>query len=157
MLVARPVLEAGDKIGARMAFMDAYKRLADGARRLGRKPDWQLSLGWDTESRQQVIEQAAIEGRITQSEEQRLIAQHCPAPMGADTLLLDDKQKSEPAEEALKHLDALKNIVSFSSARSRQARIMAAERQRAEFERHKASELERLHQHYESKEIKHEN
>lgn len=156
LLVARPVLDAGDKIGARMAFMDAYKRLVDGARRLGKKAEWQLSLGWDAESRQQVIEQAAIDGRITQSEEQRLIAQHCAKPIDAGKLL-ENSASTADAETAIKHLDELKNIVSFSSARSRQARIMAAERQRAEFERHKASELERLHQHYESREIKHEN
>lgn len=151
LLVARPVLDAGDKIGARMAFMDAYKRLVDGAQRQRRKAEWQLSLGWDAENREQVIAQAAIEGRITKAEEQRLIAQHCTAPLSTN-MLLDDKQKPEAAAEALLHLDVLKNIVSFSSEKAKQARIMAAEVERKEFENHKAREIELLHEHHHKQE-----
>src|SRR5699024_9000751 len=103
MLVAAPVLDAGDKIGARMAFLDAYKRFVDDSRRAGGRAFWRLSLGWDAESREQVIAQAAIEGRITKAEEQRLIAQHCTAPLSTN-MLLDDKQKPEAADEALRHL-----------------------------------------------------
>ena len=57
---------AGDKVGARMAFKDAYpQRLAE----MG--DEVFVSLGWDAEGRQAAIEEAVRNGVITQARADR--------------------------------------------------------------------------------------
>lgn len=58
MAAARPILEAGDKIGARMAFREAYERIVRVNRESGIAPVWEASLGWDKERRALAIESA---------------------------------------------------------------------------------------------------
>lgn len=62
--LARPILEAGDKIGARMAFRDAYDRIVRNNREGGIKPAWSASLGWDTELRVSVLKKAESNGLL---------------------------------------------------------------------------------------------
>lgn len=62
--ICRPVLEAGDKVGARMAFKDAYTRLAAEAVRAGRSPKWECSLGHDATRREATISQAVQRGLL---------------------------------------------------------------------------------------------
>lgn len=60
--IALPILESGDKIGARMAFREAYDRiLAD----RGGQQGWYISLGYDKSSREEVALQAVQAGMIT--------------------------------------------------------------------------------------------
>jgi hypothetical protein len=61
---ARPVLDLGDKVGARMAFKGAYERLVDAARRDGRPMAVQVSLGWDQNRRIVAIDAAVTAGRL---------------------------------------------------------------------------------------------
>lgn len=59
--VVRPLLEAGDKVGARMAFRDAYRRMVgerDGPWR------WRASLGHDEAMRAAAIAEAVQLGRL---------------------------------------------------------------------------------------------
>ena len=44
-------LDAGDKIGARMAFLSAYDRLLQVARDTLRPCEWAVSIGWDGDRR----------------------------------------------------------------------------------------------------------
>lgn len=69
---ARPVLEAGDEVGARMAFRQTYDRLVAAARRAGREVEWQASLGTDPERRALAISAAARAGRATRTEHEAL-------------------------------------------------------------------------------------
>ena len=57
--VAQPVLEARDKVGARMAFRDAYERIVRDARAAGAPCRWVVSIGHDAE-RRAVALQAAV-------------------------------------------------------------------------------------------------
>ena len=45
------LIENGDTIAARMAFIEYYNRLMEGAKREGRKPQWFPSYGFDKENR----------------------------------------------------------------------------------------------------------
>jgi hypothetical protein len=63
--LARPLLDAGDEIGARMAFKDAYKRLVDDARATNKPVQWSVSAGWDASRRQIAIEKATVAGLLT--------------------------------------------------------------------------------------------
>lgn len=55
---AAATFEAGDKVGARMAFMGAYERLVAQARAEAKPVSWGVSLGVDPNSRTQAIERA---------------------------------------------------------------------------------------------------
>lgn len=62
--ITRPILQAGDEVGARMAFREAYQRLVGEARAAGRMVRWTVSEGFDAERRQRVIEKAIASGLI---------------------------------------------------------------------------------------------
>lgn len=66
MAACRPVLEAGDKVGARMAFLSAYDRFIDEARREGAPVNWLVSLGYDPGRRDVSIARAVQLKRLTQ-------------------------------------------------------------------------------------------
>lgn len=63
--VARPILEVGDKIGARMAFIPAYDRLIDQAKRESRTPSYEVSAGWDANMREVAMRQAVTAGLLS--------------------------------------------------------------------------------------------
>lgn len=56
--ICRPVLDGGDKIGARKAFIDAYSRLVEQAKLRNEPPVYQASLGTDQARRQDVLQHA---------------------------------------------------------------------------------------------------
>ena len=62
--VARPILEGGDKIGARMAFIPAYDRLIEQAKRESRTPSYDVSAGWDANMREVAMRQAETAGLL---------------------------------------------------------------------------------------------
>lgn len=64
MAASMPVFRAGDKVGARMAFISAYQRLVDTARREQKPVVWQLSIGHDQQRRVAAIDDAARLGRL---------------------------------------------------------------------------------------------
>lgn len=74
--LARPVLDAGDKVGARMAFRDAYERIVRDARLANRPAQWSASLGWDPAGRTQVLEHAQRTGLLSAP----MVAQLLPPP-----------------------------------------------------------------------------
>lgn len=62
--VAQPLMEVGDKVGARMAFIAAYDRHVGAARSEGRQPVQEISAGWDAAGRELAIQQAQIAGLL---------------------------------------------------------------------------------------------
>lgn len=64
MQAARPILDAGDEVGARMAFRDAYERIVAINRTNGVLPKWYPSLGSDKRLREMVVADAASKGLI---------------------------------------------------------------------------------------------
>lgn len=70
--IARQVYYS-DKVAARMAFKEAYTRLVAEARN-GKVPvSWWPSLGWDADSRTDVINRAIDEGKLIAARVQHLI------------------------------------------------------------------------------------
>lgn len=72
LLVARPVLDAGDKIGGRRTFVVAYERILAQSRTAGRPASWTASLGHDPQHRLLAIEEAGRLGRLPAAEVARL-------------------------------------------------------------------------------------
>jgi hypothetical protein len=60
----KAILDAGDKIGARIAFRDTYNRLVDDARAKLIPVKWDVSLGTDAKGRESAISRAQIAGQI---------------------------------------------------------------------------------------------
>ncbi|MGS0735540.1 hypothetical protein ACVBEG_03040 [Pseudomonas sp. GG8] len=63
---ARSVLNIGDKVGARMAFIGAYERLVSKARDESIPVNWHVSIGFDANRRIEAISAAVQMKRITQ-------------------------------------------------------------------------------------------
>lgn len=113
----RPVLEAGDEVGARMAFRQTYERLVAAARHAGREVEWDASLGADPERRALAIAAAARAGRTTSTEHEAL---RLPAASISTLLLIADGTPAEgggiPAPpEAIAALRALRDRLATRS------------------------------------------
>ena len=83
--ICKPVLDAGDEVGARMAFKSAYARLV-GAARAAREPlRWSVSEGYDQAQRDDVLRISVEAGRLP--------AAYLPAPRGPVAGLLEMAQQ----------------------------------------------------------------
>lgn len=89
--IAQPILDAGDEVGARMAFKEAYGRIVERARQEGRSPAWSASLGFDPQLRHVAIEAAAASGRLLQSDAYQL-----SAPVSAPLLAMGEAFGAPP-------------------------------------------------------------
>ncbi len=111
--VARPLLDAGDKIAARMAFKETYSRIVDANKRNGVKPAWFPSLGQDKEGRDAVLAEAVRLGRLTPNHAIGLLPPEKIAPMlqsaGEEKLALEYKLPS--AEESFARIQTMKDAL----------------------------------------------
>ncbi|QLI49421.1 hypothetical protein vBPaeMUSP18_47 [Pseudomonas phage vB_PaeM_USP_18] len=137
---ARPILRAGDKVGARMAFISAYERLVAAAREEGAPTRWELSLGWDADRRAQALEQAVKLQRLPM--DRALALGYDPAPQAitadgraiAGLLSHDAPPQGEVSPELSKRLRALRQEIEDSARERERERQEQAERERREFQ-----------------------
>lgn len=78
MASARPILAAGDEVGARMAFRESYDRIVRANREACIRPQWSASLGWDKSLRAAALEEAQRLGLLPAP----AVAALLPAPAG---------------------------------------------------------------------------
>ncbi|MGL4486155.1 MAG: hypothetical protein ACRCUG_04000 [Yersinia sp. (in: enterobacteria)] len=99
--IAQPIMQEGDNVGARMAFIAAYERLAKAAQVTGRLPEWSVSEGWDKETVKRTVEQAVTTGLLPKSKGEKY------------RLLLPDKnQLDEGIPTKIRHfLDELRDKI----------------------------------------------
>lgn len=110
--VARPILEARDKVGARMAFLSAYDRLTNQARQEAQPVKWEVSLGFDPDLRIRAIEQARNLGHLPAAEASRLLlqyAQEAPSPNGLAIAGLLTGNSSKPDPQTREKLRAIRD------------------------------------------------
>ena len=62
--IAQPLLNAGDQVGARRAFIDAYEKAVTVARAEGRPVRAYISFGWDIAGREAAVHRAVELGMI---------------------------------------------------------------------------------------------
>jgi hypothetical protein len=84
LAAAKPVLDAGDKVGARMAFISAYERLVSQAREDNTLVNWHVSVGFDANRRVQAITKAVQMQRIPQEHGQKYLADLSIEPVTED-------------------------------------------------------------------------
>ncbi|MFJ2336949.1 hypothetical protein ACIOMP_08810 [Pseudomonas protegens] len=102
LAAAKPILDGGDKIGARMAFIDAYQRFVGQAREDAKPVNWHVSVGFDANRRIQAVTQAMELKRIPREHAQKYLADLSVEPITEDGraiagLLTGTVTRPEPA------------------------------------------------------------
>jgi len=77
--VALPLLEEGERVPARMAFLESYRKAVQEARDRGEPANWSVSLGHNPEGRECAVLEAVRLGRISQQHAENLLP-HKPIP-----------------------------------------------------------------------------
>lgn len=78
MAAATPLLVAGDKVAARMAFKDAYTRHVEKAKIEGRRPRFFPSFGSDASGRVTMLASAVRAGQIALQQATEALPEHGP-------------------------------------------------------------------------------
>lgn len=123
--VARPILEARDKVGARMAFLNAYDRLTAQARQEAQPVKWEVSLGFDPDLRIRAIEQARNLGRLPAPEADRLLLRYAHEATTANGLAIAGLLTGNVAEPDSKTREKLRAIRDELQGRRRRKDIQA--------------------------------
>ena len=84
LAAAKPVLDVGDKIGARMAFISAYERFVGQAREDAKPVNWHVSVGFDANRRIQAVTRAVELKRIPQEHGKKYLADLSVEPITED-------------------------------------------------------------------------
>lgn len=117
--VAKTVLDGGDQVGARMAFLAAYEREVESAKAQGRQPEWQVSLGHDPQRREIVLNDAVSSGQLL-------------APQVAHLLPPPAKPVTEEGKRQRKQVvSQLRDLINQRGDKQAQQRREAREREEA--------------------------
>ncbi|WP_164085941.1 hypothetical protein [Stenotrophomonas maltophilia] len=115
---ALPLVQAGDKIAARPAFLEVYARLVKDARAAHRTATYLLSLGADVSGRDGVLQQAVAAGQLTHEQ----VAEHLALPPATPAfnpvaLLAGTVEASPTADARIRaHLAAIADLLGGKAA-----------------------------------------
>ena len=112
--IAEPVYSLGDKIGARMAFKDAYSRADKSA-----APVWRVLPGYDKALRHQRVSDAVIMGRLPESALEQFPALENANPAALVAGFIGYVPKAEDKEKAKEALGNLRAMLKAKSAGER--------------------------------------
>ncbi|MEE4683620.1 hypothetical protein V2K59_02080 [Pseudomonas alliivorans] len=133
LAAAKPVLNAGDQIGARMAFMSAYERFVRLARDQVKSVNWHVSIGFDANRRVEAITSAVQMQRIPQERGQLYLADLNVVPITKDGqaiagLLTGKVAKPSPGVREKLQLvkDSMREMSKASAERRNELKIKAA-------------------------------
>lgn len=126
--VAWPLWEAGDDVGSRMAFREAYNRIIKAAA----APQWSVSLGFDIDGRVAAINKAVDLGRLTHEEAQRFLP--VPRDGGPIAGLLTGKVAEMPNNIPLERWSVLKQALLDGQKRLEEQERQDREQKRLDFE-----------------------
>lgn len=106
MGAAQPCLDAGDKYGARLAFMSAYERLTDGT-----EPAWRISLGDSHEGRERAVDTALKRGLMRPDQVAILLPYDCRLIPTVSGLLPPPEKTAEEKKSAAKLIEQLRELL----------------------------------------------
>lgn len=125
---ARPVLDLGDKVGARMAFISAYERLVIQSREEGKPVNWHVSVGFDANRRLEAITKAVQLKRIPQERGQLYLADLTHEPVTEDGRaiagLLGGPEKAKPSAEIKGRISVIKASLQHMRKASEEDKIL---------------------------------
>lgn len=120
--ISKPIFEAGDKVGARMAFIPAYERFVESARNEGRLPQFEISAGWDADRRGRAVTNAVTAGLLPAPvQDQKALA----APV--EPILFDDHVSAYHRYEMSTRLKQLSALLKGQKEDKWKERIKATE------------------------------
>lgn len=105
--VALPLMDE-DKVAARMAFLESYRRLLSDSRAQNKPAKWEVSLGHDPVLRKSVLSEAADRGRISRELAFEYLVELAPASGG---LLLDGQIDKEAVAKATEVLAEIRKLI----------------------------------------------
>ena len=133
LAAAKPVLDAGDKIGARMAFISAYERFVSQSREDARPVNWHVSVGFDASRRIQAVTKAMELKRIPREHGQKYLADLSVVPVTEDGRAIAGLltgSVTRPAPELRQKLEPVKSSMlemrAASAEKKDEMRIVAA-------------------------------
>ncbi|MCG8291938.1 hypothetical protein [Pseudomonas entomophila] len=136
MTASGPVLEAGDKVGARMAFMSAYERLVIAARAEALPAKWEVSLGYDPARRVTAIESAVRLKLISQEAGAKHLAHLRIAPPTQDGQaiagLITGEVCAQASPKVREKLAEVRCILEAAKTKKDRERAKDAQRRRVE-------------------------
>lgn len=141
--IAKPIFEGRDKVGARMAFRDAYDRLCRAARATKSAAKWSVSIGWDAGRRDTALVAAVTAGYLPAPEAQKLLSG--PQDVGAVGRLLlgaPANPGDEISPEVAERCRALLAGLNESASRMEEARQSKIQREREDFERRRQAAID---------------
>ena len=116
--ICQPVMQAGDEVGARMAFKAAYNRLVSASRDRREPIRWVVSEGHDAAVRDDALRLAVESGRLPEA--------YLPAPRGPIAGLLElSQQRGCPPEVRDRLLQIRSQIVTGEMGQSEDAAAKA--------------------------------
>jgi len=130
--ITRPILDFGDKVGARMAFIDAYKRIVERNQTANVQPTVITSLGWDASSRNEVSNSPAA---------QMLLKSTCPQQHKA---LEGDKVQKNIAQNVRDHIAKLRKKWKEQDAKMLNEKNKEREEERADWEHKKQLQYKKV-------------
>lgn len=136
--IAKPILDVGDKIGARMAFIPAYERFVDQAKREGRDPHYEISDGWDANMRELAMQNAVTAGLLPPPPQQTAL----PAPEMPK--LHDEHVAAYRRHEMSERLRGLSQQLKDQNKQQWKDRVNAHDEARQAHERRKAEVINQL-------------
>lgn len=105
--VANPLIQQGDPIAARMAFLERYRALVNDARKAGKAIRWTPSLGHDPADRERALIAAQRRGLLSQAHVAGLLPyRDAPAPEIA--ALLPDLRPDRPKRSLTEALEKIR-------------------------------------------------
>lgn len=131
-VIAKPILDAGDKIGARMAFIPAYERFVDQSKRESRLPHYEISAGWDANMREIAVQNAVTAGLLPPPQQQMALA----APN--KPILFDEHVAAYRRHEMSERLRSLSQQLKDQNQQQWKDRVNAHDEARQAHERRKA-------------------
>lgn len=141
--IAQPIFEGRDKVGARMAFRDAYDRLCRAGRETKTPATWSVSIGWDAGRREAALTAAVVAGHLPAPEALKLLPG--PQDVGAVGRLLlgaPAEPGDEISPEVATRCRALLDGLSESARRMEEERQAKIRREREEFERRRQAAID---------------
>jgi hypothetical protein len=109
--VAQPLLAEGDRVAARMAFLEKYREELKKSRALGQAVKWSASLGFDKDQREQALTEAVESGKLKARHARKLLPSST-FKLNADgrKLLGVIKDTDVPAGEEFSEFDTVEKI-----------------------------------------------
>lgn len=127
---ARSVLNLGDKVGARMAFISAYERLVYKAREESIPVNWHVSIGFDANRRIEAISAAVQMKRITQEAGILYLSDLNVVPVTQDGLAIAGLITGKAATPSPEVRERLKAISQGLKVKARQKEAVKAHQSR---------------------------